>query len=152
MALNLEKTVQELVVEELEIFAKSLRDPQLQTRYRTLCQQVERGQVEESLLELLETALEISLQTGRVRRIHGPQAEQTLLRLFHQTPRGSILRKALQDVNRALEALQGHHLQQIVFTPRTPGVYRLVIDTDQCQLTLDIDREGVQIEQVAMGL
>jgi hypothetical protein len=94
--------------------------------------------------------LELVLQTQRVRRQHGPDAEQALLRLFHRTPRGATLAQAAREVNAALEALRGQTLESLTFTP-TPRGHSLVIDTAHCSLTLAIDRAGVRVERIETG-
>ncbi|MFQ5854328.1 MAG: hypothetical protein ACE5LU_01605 [Anaerolineae bacterium] len=152
MALTIGEVEREVLCEELEVFAESVRDTEARTRYTALRQAVGAGQVDEPLIEPLEQVLEIVLHTGRVRRIHGPQTEQALLRLFHQTGRGSTICAATQAANRSLAALKGQVIHEMAFTARTPGDYRLVIDTDRCRLTLEIDREGVWLENAAVGL
>ena len=152
MTLTLDQSDQELLLEELEVFTRSLQSPEAQARYTALRQAVEVGRIEGDALAPLEQVLEIALQTGRVRRIHGPQAEQALLRLFHQTGRGTAIRETTQRANQALKTLRGHVVDKVTFTPYTPGVYRLTIDTDHCRLTLKIDGDGVWVENVAVGL
>ncbi len=106
------------------------------------------GGVEEELLGRLEQILEMTLQTGRVRRVHGAESEQALLRLFHQTPRGAASRRATEAVNRTLATLAGQTLETMLFTTRGPGVYRLGLETANCKLTLEIDRHGITVESL----
>jgi hypothetical protein len=152
MAINIDEGNQELLLEELEVFARSVSDPAARERYLALRSAVAEGTVDDTLLPSLEKVLEIGLQTGRVRKVHGPQAEQALLRLFHQTPRGAGIRDATRASNEALTGLQGQVIEGLQFSARTPGVYRLVIDTDRCQLTVEIDPAGVWVENVAVAV
>lgn len=152
MPLTIETSDRELLLEELDAFARSMPSAEGRARYAALRDAVEAGRIEDDLLEPLERMLEIVLETGRVRRIHGPQAEQALLRLFHQTGRGAAVRKATQAVNEALDALQGQTIEDITFSAQRPGVYRMAIDTDRCQVTLEINQAGVWVENVAVGL
>lgn len=146
--LALDALQRELLLEELAVFAVSLHDRQAQALYQELATAVGAGTVEEPLLGRLEEVLEMLLQTGRARRIHGAQAEQALLRLFHQTPRGSAARRATEAVNEALAGLTGHSIEGLLFTVQGPGVYRLGLTTDRCRLTLQIDRHGLSVESL----
>ena len=102
----------------------------------------------EDLLGRLEQILEMTLQTGRVRRVHGAESEQSLLRLFHQTSRGSASRRATEAVNRTLATLAGQTIATMLFTSQGHGVYRLGLETDRVKLTLEIDRHGVTVESL----
>ena len=148
--LELSSTEREVLAEEVGAFAGTLKDPDTRERYAQLRATVEQGTVPADLVGHLETMLELVLQTQRVRRQHGPDAEQALLRLFHRTPRGAALAQAARDVNAALEALHGHTLQSLTFRP-TPRGHNLVVDTAHCSLTLAIDRAGVRVERMETG-
>lgn len=147
-ALAIDAVQREVLLEELATLVVSLRDPQTRTPWEELAAAVDAGEVEDSLLGRLEQILEMTLQTGRVRRVHGAESEQALLRLFHQTPRGTASRRATEAVNRTLAALAGQTVETLLFTSQGPGVYRLGIATDHCKLTLEIDRHGVTVESL----
>jgi hypothetical protein len=147
-AVTLDAAQREVLGEELAMLAASLQDPAARAPYEDLAAAVAAGEVDEEHLQRLEGILEMTLQTGRVRRIHGAQSEQALLRLFHQTPRGAGARRATQAVNDALATLAGQSLEGMLFTVQGPGVFRLGISTDLCRLTLEIDRHGVSVESL----
>ncbi len=146
--LSLDAAQREILLEELATLVVSLRGPSAREPYEELAASVDEGAVGENLLGRLEGFLEMLLQTGRVRKIHGAEAEQALLRLFHQTPRGSAARRSTQSVNAALASLEGQAIEGMLFTVQGPGVYRLGIATGQCRLTLEIDRHGVTVESL----
>jgi hypothetical protein len=146
--LAIDAVQREVLLEELATIVVSLRDPQARASWEELAAAVDAGAVEEDLAGRLEQILEMTLQTGRVRRIHGPESEQSLLRLFHQTPRGAAARRATEAVNRTLASLAGQTLDTLLFTSHGPGVYRLGIATDRCKITLEIDRHGVSVENL----
>jgi hypothetical protein len=148
VTLPLDTAQREVLREELGALAASLRDPAARAPYEELAAAVESGEVEEELLGRLEGILEMTLQTGRVRRVYGAQSEQSLLRLFHQTPRGAAARRATQAVNDSLATLAGQTIEGMLFTVQGPGVYRLGLQTDTCRLTLEIDRHGVTVESL----
>ncbi len=138
----------EILLEELATLVVSLRDAETRTPWEALAGAVDAGAVGEDLLGRLEQILEMTLQTGRVRRVHGADSEQSLLRLFHQTPRGSASRRATEAVNRTLATLAGQTIETMLFTSQGPGVYRLGVETDRVKLTLEIDRHGVTVESL----
>ena len=92
----------------------------------------------------------MTLQTGRVRRVHGAESEQALLRLFHQTPRGAAARRATEAVNRPLATLAGQTIESDAV--HRPGPGRLSAsgsgDRPPASLTLEIDRHGVTVESL----
>ncbi len=150
--LRIDPTLQPVLLEEVERFAASLPGSEARARYLDLHEALTSGELDSASRGPLGTVLEVILQTGRARRVHGPQAEQSLLRLFAQTERGAAIRKATQAVNEALVALHGQQLEDIKFSATLPGTYRLVIDTDQCEVTIEINPEGVWVENVALGV
>ncbi|MEA2692490.1 MAG: hypothetical protein QOJ16_1877 [Acidobacteriota bacterium] len=148
-SLALDAAQSEVVLREIEALAASLA-PDARARYTPLAAAVGAGEVEEGLVARLEEVLDLSLGTGRARRIHGAEGEQALLRLFRQTPRGVALARTVEDANRALSALTGQVIQGLFFTPRAPGAFRLEISTAACQVTLEIDRSGVTVDSVGV--
>jgi hypothetical protein len=147
-ALALDPLQREILLEELATLEASLRDAEARAPWEELAAAVDRAAVEEELAGRLEQILEMTLQTGRVRRVHGAESEQALLRLFHQTPRGGAARRATEAVNRTLASLAGQTVETLLFTTRGPGVYRLGIETERCKLTLEIDRHGITVESL----
>jgi hypothetical protein len=147
-AVTVDEAQREILLEELATLVVSIRNADARAPYEELAAAVDAGDVEESLLGRLEAFLEMALQTGRVRKVHGAEAEQALLRLFQKTPRGAAARRSTEAVNQALASLQGQILEGALFTVQGPGVYRLGIKTDHCSLTLEIDRHGVTVESL----
>jgi hypothetical protein len=138
----------EVLLAELAALGATLRDPEARERNAALEAAVESGAVEPALLGRLESLLEMLLQTGRARRLYGPEAERALLRLFHQTARGGAARRATEAVNAALAGLAGQVLHGMLFTVQGPGTYRLGLATERCRLTLEIDRHGLSVESL----
>ena len=150
--LRLKEREQTLLLEELDGLLDSLTENEALQPYLDLRQSIQSGQVPEHLIPALENTLLMTLQSGRIRRRHSPQAEQVLQRLFNRTPRGEILRRSSKDTSQALAALQGQALDHISITPKTPGVYRMTIDTDQCQITLEFTPDGVSVTGMGVGI
>jgi hypothetical protein len=148
--LTLEPAEQELLLEDVPAFARTVKDPAVQARYLALAEAVEAGSVPAELLFVLEAMLELALQTKAVRRRHGPDAERTLTDLFYRTGRGAALRQAARDVTRALEVLAGQTVEKIAVTA-APGRHTITINTDRAHLTLSVDQSGIQVDRVEVG-
>jgi len=148
--LALQPAEREVLAAEVAAFAQTVRDPAARERYAQLEQAVRAGRVPPALVRALEPLLELLLQTQRIRRQHGPEAEEALLALFYRTPRGAALQQAAREVTQALQALQGQTLERLALVAG-PGRHTLVIDTDRCRLTLRIDGAGARVESVEVG-
>jgi hypothetical protein len=148
MSLEIDPAQREVLLAEIEGVLATVREPGARARYEELAGAVAAGNVEEPLLGSLEALTEMSLQTGRARKLHGAESEQALLRLFHRTPRGAAARQATESVNQALKGLAGQVLEDMLFTVQAPGVYRLGLRTDRVRLALEIDRHGVTVQSL----
>jgi hypothetical protein len=149
--LAIDPAQREVLLEEVAALLAAVRDPEGRERYGTLyaaLAAVDAGEVGAGLVPSLESLLEMLLQTGRARRVHGADAEQSLLRLFHKTSRGAAARRATESVNEALRTLRGQTVENILFTVQGPGVYRLGLATDRYRLTVEIDRHGLSVESL----
>jgi hypothetical protein len=147
-AIEIEPLQGEVLLAEIAGVLATVREPRARAPYEDLANAVSGGMVEESLLGPLESLVEMSLQTGRARRLHGADSERALLRLFHRTPRGTAARQATEAVNEALRTLAGQSLEEALFTVQAPGVFRLGLRTGQVRLALEIDRHGVTVESL----
>ena len=150
--MKLSAVEQELLLPEVASFAAALRDPLARARYDELRQQIEAGEIDEAQLPRLATILDVGLQSGRIRQRYGADGEQALTRLFQRTPAGATLSAAAAAVTEALAALRGHVIEKVQVTARGPGSYSIAIDTDRCQIGIAIDRGGVRVENVAIGV
>ena len=148
----LDEAQRELLHEEIAALAGALRDPESRAAYQELAAAVTAGEVPPALGPRLETVLEMSLATGRARRFHGPQHEATLRQLFFQTAAGSALRRQAEEATRTLGALAGQRLDRLAVTAHAPGVLRLQLDTDRCQLTIEVGRDGVAVTQLGVEI
>jgi hypothetical protein len=108
------------------------------------------GEVARERLGDLERVLELTLETGRARRMQGADGEKVLLAIFARTPRGAAVKRTTEEANRALEAVLGQVVRALTFSPQGPGTYRLEIATDLCRLTLEIGRRGVTLDSVGV--
>jgi hypothetical protein len=145
-------TEQELLGPEIVMFARALHDPKVREKYEGLGEAVKEGEVPDDLVDYLGKVLEVGLQSGRLRKFYGADGEQALGRLFCRTPGGVALSERAKEVTQALSALHGQVIEEIEVSALGPGSYGLMIDTDQCQISMRLDRGGVNVENVAVGV
>lgn len=145
-----DEEVRDLLVAEAAALADAVGDPELRDRYWVLGEAAATGTVDDAMTPLLERLLELGLRTGRVRRLHGPQAEAAWVRLFRTTPRGKAASASVGEVNQALAVLRDRTLTNLSFSPAGPGAYTLSVDADIGRFTLQIDGEGIRVKDVAV--
>lgn len=152
-ALPIDPAERELVLEEIAAVAGAVHEPRARALYAELAAAVAGGEVATTaLIAALQRVLEMSLATGRVRRIHGAQHEAAMLRLFFRTPAGAALRRSAEGATRALSSLAGQRLDALAVSAQAPGVFRLQLDTDRCQVTLEVSRDGVEVTALGIEL
>lgn len=141
--------------EALALEAAALRDavtdPAARAGYEELAQALAGGAIGDGLEGALERLLELTLRTGRVRRLYGPHAEAAAIRLYHASPAGRALGTALTQVNAALGAVRGRMLDDLVFSPKGPGAYLLTLSASGVRLALEIGPEGVSVRELGVG-
>lgn len=141
--------------EALALEAAALRDavadPAARAGYDELARALAEGAVADRLEPPLERLLELTLRTGRVRRLHGPHAEAAAVRLYQTTAAGRAVGAALVEVNAALSALRGRTLGGVAFSAKGPGTYLLALSTPGAKLTLEIGPDGVSVRELGVG-
>src|SRR5215475_13132449 len=143
--MQLEPTESDVIATEAAAFARALPDPAARARYEHLSAAASAGEIPDDLVAPLETMLELLFTTGRV-------TNRALLQsVFARTPRGHHLASAAREVNRALAALQGQTIAEVRLSAVGPSLQSLVIETDRCRLTLEIDRDGARIATLDTG-
>jgi hypothetical protein len=152
VALRLSAAEQELLAPEVRAFAAIHPEQSGRRRYDALANAIEAGSVPSDSLDDLARVLEIGLQSGRVRRVYGADGEMALGQIYRRTPRGREATDAAAAVTRALEALRGQVLDEVRVTALGPGAYSILLDTQQCQITVRLDRGGVRVDNVALGV
>jgi len=151
-ALPVDPAERELVLEEIAAVAGAVHEPRARALYAELAAAVAGGEVAPALIAALQRVLEMSLATGRARRLHGAQHEAAMLRLFFRTPAGAALRRSAAAATEALAALAGQRLGALAVSAQAPGVFRLQLDTNRCQVTLEVSRDGVEVTALGIEL
>ena len=143
--MQLEAAESDVIAAEAAAFARALPDPAARVRYERLAAAATSGEVPDDLIPPLETMLELLFTTGRV-------TNRALLQsIFARTPRGRHRSAAAREVNRALETLRGQTVAEVRLSAVGPALQSLVIETDRCRLTLEIDRDGARIASLDTG-
>ncbi len=140
----------ELVQQELDALLPALSGERLR-RYEQLGDAVAEGSIPPDSVPLLESLLELALQTARARRLYRAEGERILTHLFRRTPRGRELADHLDQVNQALGALAGHTLNRARIGMRTLGHFTFTIETGAATITLGVRPDSVNIESVSVG-
>jgi hypothetical protein len=147
---TLDADERELVTHELRALLPALRGPK-RDRYEALDHAIEDGTVPAELLPVLESVLEVALQTGRARTLYRAEGERLLTAVLRRTPRGREMAAHLAEVNEALRVLAGHPLDGVHLRMRTLGHYTITLQSPAATLTLAIRPNGVQLESVTVG-
>ena len=125
-------------------FARALSDPAAQARYERLAAAAASGAVPDDLVPALETMLELLFEKGR------PSNRAVLQALFARTPVGRQQSAAAREVNQALRTLRGQTLQEVRLSAG-PSRHTLVVETDRCRLTLELDKAGARVASLEAG-
>lgn len=146
-----DESVREALALEAAALRDAVSDPDVRAGYDALARALVDGAVDDGLEPPLERLLELTLRTGRVRRLHGPHAEAAAIRLYQATPAGRTVGAGLGEINAALAALEGRPIERVAFNAKGPGTYGLTLDTPGATLTLEIGPEGVAVRELSVG-
>ncbi len=140
------------LLDELAAYTASVHASAERSDLARLAGSIASGEVPAALHASLARLLDLSLSTGRARRLHGPEAEGAFLVLYKLTPAGRDLAQRAQEAEAALGALVGTTLTGISIAGGKPGRVRIELSTSAARLTLEVDRSGVSVEGVAVEL
>jgi hypothetical protein len=138
----------EVVLAELEPIVAAATDPARREAFAALRDSAERAELDATAAATLDPLLELALQTGRIRAIHGPGGEQAALRLYRRLPSGTALRQTAQEVSEALGALRGRELEAVSLSALGPSAYSVSLSAGGVELTIRLDRQGARLASV----
>jgi hypothetical protein len=118
-------------------------------KYAGLVAAVDAGEVEGDDIELLESVLELGLQTGRIRAYYGPGGEQAAVSTLRRLPRGKARTESTREVSKALGSLTGKRLDGVSIAAVAPGAYTLSLDAEGFELSVRLDAQGARLTSVA---
>jgi hypothetical protein len=150
-SITLDRVQRDALAPQLDAFITATSDAAARDSYAALRAAVERLEVPEEMGARLGAIAEIAIASGRVRAAHGPGAELALWSLYQKTPKGRAIAASITALNRALSGLEGRPLEHAVAAARAPGAYALTLKTDECQLTIRFEPDGVRVETAEFG-
>src|SRR5256885_10625277 len=95
----------EVALAEAQTVQSLARDDSMRSKLAELVSAVDDGGVDGDSAELLESVLELGLQTGRIRAYYGPGGEQAALSTLRKLPRGRVPPETARRVPAPLRAL-----------------------------------------------
>ena len=148
-AVALKGEAREVALAEVQTVRSLAREDAMQDRLAELVAAVDDGEVTGDAAELLESVLELGLQTGRIRAYYGPGGEQAALSTLRRLPRGRLRADTTRDVSAALQALAGARLEAVKITAVAPGAFSLSIEADGVQAAVRLDATGARLTSLA---
>jgi len=134
----------EVLATDAAAFARAIPDPSARARFEQLASAATRGEVPDELVPPLEAMLELLFDKGR------PSNRAVLQAIFAKTPRGRQQSSAAREVNKALRTLHGQRLENLRLTAG-PSRHTLVLETDRCKLTFELDSAGARVASLETG-
>ena len=141
----------EVALAEVQTVHSLARDETMRGRLTALVAALDEGEVADDDAELLESVLELGLQTGRVRAYYGPGGEQAALTTLRRLPRGRTRSQSAREVTEALRTLQGSRLGSVSIAAVAPGAFTLSIDADGVDVAVRLDASGARLTSVGAG-
>jgi len=142
----------EVALAEVQTVHSLARDKTMRERLTGLVAAVDGGEVADGdEAELLESVLELGLQTGRIRAYYGPGGEQAALTTLRRLPRGRTRSESAREVTDALRTLQGSRLGSVSIAAVAPGAFTLTIDADGVDVSVRLDSNGARLTSVGAG-
>ena len=140
----------DVALAEVQTVHALARDATMRERLTGLVAAVDGGEVADGDdAELLESVLELGLQTGRIRAYYGPGGEQAALSTLRKLPRGRLRTDTARDVSAALQALAGARIEAVKITAVAPGAFSLAIEADGVQAAVRLDATGARLTSLA---
>jgi hypothetical protein len=148
--LTLRGEARDVALAEAQSVQTMVRDDELRGRVVDLVAAVDEGEIQGDAAELLESVLELGLQSGRIRSIYGPAGEQAALKTYRRLPGGRALADSASEVSGALSALAGKTLDDVKVQSTGPGSYLLTLAVDGLELSVRLDRAGARLHSVGV--
>lgn len=142
--MKLEAAEADVLASDAAAFAHALSDANAQAKYLRVAEAASAGQVPEDLVPAVEAMLELLFDKGR------PSNRAVLQAIFAKTPRGRQQSSAAREVNKALRTLHGQRVENVRVTAG-PSRHTLVLETDRCKLTLELDSAGARVASLETG-
>jgi hypothetical protein len=147
--LALKGEAREVALAEAQTVLSLAQNDEMRARLGELVSDVEDGEVGESSTDLLESVLELGLQTGRVRAYYGPGGEQAAVSTLRRLPKGRERSDSARDVTKALEALNGQQIDAVKIAAVSPGAFTITIEAGGVEASVRLDNNGARLTSLA---
>jgi hypothetical protein len=148
-SLALKGEAREVALAETQTVLSMAQNDDMRARLAELVSDVDDGEVREGSTELLESVLELGLQTGRVRAYYGPGCEQAALSTQRRLPRGSDRSESAREVSTALQALNGQQIDAVKIAADAPGAFTITIEAGGVEASVRLDTNGARLTSLA---
>jgi hypothetical protein len=148
-ALALKGEAREVALAEAQTVLSMAQNDTMRARLAELVSDVDDGDVAENSAELLESVLELGLQTGRIRAYYGPGGEQAALSTLRRLPRGRDRSDSARDVTSALQALNGQQIDAVKIAAVAPGAFTITIEAGGFEASVRLDTNGARLTSLA---
>lgn len=148
-AVALSGEARDVALAEAQTVHSLAREDAMRTRLADLVASVDEGAVDGDGAELLESVLELGLQTGRIRAYYGPAGEQAALSTLRKLPRGRERTQSTQEVSSALRALNGAQIDAVKIAAVAPGAFTVTIEAGGVEASVRLDGNGARLTSLA---
>ena len=149
MMTELHGEAREVALAEAQTVQSLAHDETMRARLGELVSAVDDGGVEGEVEELLESVLELGLQTGRIRAYYGPGGEQAALATLRRLPKGRGRTESAREVSTALQALNGAQIDAVKIAAVAPGAFTLTIEAGGVEAAVRLDNNGARLTSLA---
>ena len=139
----------EVALAEAQTVQSLARDETMRSRLAELGSAVADGVVDGEPADLLESLLDLGLQTGRIRAYYGPGGEQAALTTLRRLPKGRVRAQSAQEVSAALQALNGAPIDAVKIAAVAPGAFTLSIEAGGVEASVRLDGNGARLTSLA---
>lgn len=147
-AVTLRGEARDVALAESQAVRAMAQGDEMRDRLAELTALVEEGLVDGEPAALLESVLELGLQSGRIRAVYGPGGEQAAVATLRRLPRGRERGASTQEVSSALQALAGKPLDGVRIAAVGPGAFTLTIDAGGVETAVRLDRSGARVVSI----
>jgi len=148
-SVTLKGEAREVALAEAQTVQSLARDETMRSRLAELVSAVDDGGVDGDSAELLESVLELGLQTGRIRAYYGPGGEQAALSTLRKLPRGRVRSESAREVSAALRALNGAQIDSVKIAAVAPGSFTVSIEAGGVEASVRLDGTGARLTSLA---
>jgi hypothetical protein len=139
----------EVALAEAQTVLSMAQNDEMRARLAELVGDVDDGEVGEGSTELLESVLELGLQTGRVRAYYGPGGEQAAISTLRRLPKGRERSQSATEVSKALQALNGQTIDAVKIAAVAPGAFTITIEAGGVEASVRLDTNGARLTSLA---